>query len=458
MRWPLSRREPKLLAEPGGTDGAPLATGAELIERFEERFALGLKWVPAAAPASAKDEAKRTAAAEKARLYTLRTDPKAMPQYAVSAGGQDAQPGMIAAAAVIASHIGGTFLAALPLPDGRYWIIALDGGVLREPEPDIVLADEGTARRYLAERLDRLRSDFSADDTAVYAPVDWHDDYAGMGLTAFEPPDVWAILDSAKGPRLLPTTRSKLPVAIGLAIVAAVAAAGGFTYYSLKEAEAERQAAAQRGVERQARAEVEKSFSPPWAKRPSPKTVLAACYGAFGQLYTNVEGWRARQLRCIGGTTVEIEWLQLRRSAPLATVRTAMAAAAPAAVPVGLTPSGNSITYQMGLALPDAELATEPTLAPLDAQQAMLAVTQNVNIGLTIESRKEEQPPVPPAAKRLASPPKVPTFRWTEWTTVSSTDPRLLPLADMPGVIVNNVILAPERVEWTIKGAIYDPR
>ncbi len=148
-------------------------TGASalILTVGRKSYAFGLRWTSASSPASLVPEAQAAAIAESANYVALH---RSFNQFGLATVG-DSAPGIrgagyrpLAGAAAIADAAGTATLAAFPLEDGRWLVLAIDRkGFL--PDGDLIVADADRARA----RIDLLIAQSPTSWRRKYLPAAW---------------------------------------------------------------------------------------------------------------------------------------------------------------------------------------------------------------------------------------------------------------------------------------------
>lgn len=265
-------------------------------------FVSGLYWEVLLNGASYQEEARKIARRERERsgvaldvVYLRRHADVVQAGFAPRAG--RARKGTVSLAAVAIDALGPTFVAAFPLPDGRYALTAGSNNTI-VPDSDCVCEYEEAK-----ERIEEL--------VRFLTPVDGHGE-----LPVYAPLDLWPGGKAISLEELLPRARrlhrlrqrpafnARSPagwIAFGAATTLAAAAWFGWEWYQadLARQEAERRAAEMEKLRRQARVDVpDASLLRPWTHRPTLASFVATCTQEIGAHPITLDGWVLIKSEC----------------------------------------------------------------------------------------------------------------------------------------------------------------
>jgi hypothetical protein len=272
-----------------GQDG----TGASAVVLAVGRtsYAFGLRWISATSAGSLVSEAEVAALAEGANYVALH---RSFNQFGLATI-PDAPSGVrgvpyrpLIGAAAIANAAGTATLAAFPLEDGRWLVLAIDRkGFL--PDGDLIVENAEQARA----RIDLLIAQSPTSWRRKYLPADW-------GIPDSKTVSPQDLLDRPRAPRLvslwLLIHRRRLllgSAAVAVAVIGALVIAVRLVTASAPVAEV--------------------PFQPPkpiaavWT--PAALTI-DRCLSAFrdAQLYRSVPGWTLSKYICQGGEGVAVSF------------------------------------------------------------------------------------------------------------------------------------------------------
>ena len=402
------------------------ATSAEMLALGRRTYAFGLRWTSAASRRSLVAEALAAARAEKAGHVVLH---RGFNQFGLAADLQ-ALAGVLGAgrlprsgAAAIAASIGPATLAAFPLDDGRWLVLAIDRkGFL--PDGDTIVAD-GAAAKARVEQL------------IAQSPTSWRRKLV---------PQDWNISDSrsVSPNRLLGRSRAPSLVPLWLLANRRRLAAGAVATVSL--------------VLLVALLAIHQILSSPPAiflPPPPPKSVAAVwtpaglaidrCLSAMrdAQRYATVPGWPVVKYACQGGEGLTVSFAR-KGDGQIGMIRGLVPSAQ-------LSDDGRSAILALPLpALP--RISATGRFAPRARYQLTgLDVAQRLNGAFALQAARA---PLPGEAKDSVRGQDWAAFTWTYQTQA----PALAwagAIARLGSISVDTLVLTPTDDLWQLTGTLY---
>lgn len=268
-------------------------------------FISGLYWEVLPNGQNYRDEARKIARRERERtgvtldVAFLRRHVDVVQAGFVVRGGR-ARKGTVALAAVAADALGPTFIAAFPLPDGRYALAsAVHDAIV--PDSDGV-HDHDEAKRRLQDLWNTLSGSVGGDELAVYAPAELWPDARPASLE-----DLLAHVKRSHRLRPQPalTGRNAL-VWLGWAVLAG-ALASGWLAWEAYQAQRAREAAALQAQTHHAQRDqragpAELARMRPWTGQASVQDFARHCTASIGGLPVTLDGWVLLNAQCSAKT------------------------------------------------------------------------------------------------------------------------------------------------------------
>lgn len=272
-------------------------------------FVSGLYWQVLPNAQNYIQEAKKIARHERERtgkpldvVFLRRQVDVVQAGFVVRGGRGRARKGMVSLAAVATDVLGPTFIAALPLPDGRYAMAsAIHNAII--PDSDGV-HDAHEAKQRMLELWHSLSGSVAANELTVYAPEElW---------PGAKPIELADLLDGVKRTHKLrqrPSLSSKSSLTwlswaalVGLAFV-------GWGLWEQHQNNIIQEQARQRALEleqlRQAagRQLPDSALMHPWTTQPSVQNFARACTQSIGQIPLTLDGWVLLNAQCSASGT-----------------------------------------------------------------------------------------------------------------------------------------------------------
>jgi hypothetical protein len=406
-------------------EGRP-QTSAEILIVGGRSFAFGLRWTSAASRSTLEAEAKAAAVAERANYVVIH---RAYNQFGLASIGYE--PGGVrrwfyrlrSGIATIALTAGAATLAAFPLDDDRWLVLAIDRkGFL--PDGDMIVPNAKEAKA----RIERLIAQSPTSWRRKFVPDDW-------GIPETKTVNPGDLLSRSGAPRLVPLwlLTNRLRIRLGLAFAAGCVAAVVF--------------AAVRFI----------SEPPPTVAVPfqPPKPVAAAwtpaalaldsCLSALrsAQRYNAVPGWTPAKYSCLGGESVVVDFIRVGNG-QIGMMRNLLPRAR-------LSDDGRSAVLALSLgSLP--RISMIGAFAALENYRVIgLDLSQRLNGSFTLQAGKkllpgESEPAQPNQAWKL--------FSWTYQTRA----PAIVwagAIARFGSISVDNLIFTPAENLWQVSGSLY---
>lgn len=400
---------------------------AVILDVAGKSFAFGLRWTSAAARTSLADEAETAALAEGANYVVLHGGCN---QFAL-AHVENAAPGWrsitlrpVAGAPAIAAAAGTATLAAFPLDDGRWLVLAIDRkGIL--PDGDLVLAEETLARA----RIELLLAQSPTSWRRKFLPAEWN--VAESRTVAPQ-----NLLGQSRAPRLISLWLliHRRRLSAGLAVLAAALAAALIQTIRLLNAPA------------------------PVAALPfPPATPVAAvwtpaalaidrCLSAFrdAQRFRAVPGWVAGQYSCQGGEGVAVSFTRTVDGQI-----SAMKALVPGAQ---LADDGRSAVLALSLSALPRISATELFAPRRQYQLVGLDLAQRLNGAFAVQVGRKPLPGETPK-------PGLANQAWTGFTwTYQTQAPAIVwagAIARLGAISIDTITYSPADNLWQLSGTLY---
>jgi hypothetical protein len=404
-----------------GTDGS-----AVILSAGGRSYAFGLRWTSASARGPLVAEAEAAAAVEGANYVAFH---RGFNQFGLAAI-RDAPPGLWGAgyrprvgAAAIADAIGAAALAAFPLEDGRWLVLAIDRkGIL--PDGDLVVADATAARA----RIDHLIAQSPTAWRRKYLPADW-----GVPEAKAVSPD--SLLRRSRAPRLVSVWRltHRRTLLVGLALPATALAAAAAIVIRLFAASSP---------------VAQAPFQPP---RPvaaiwTPAALaIDRCLSAFrdAERFRAVPGWVTTKYTCQGGEGVSVSF---------ARVGDGQISMFHALVPTAqLSDDGRSAVLSLPLpALP--RISATAAFSSRQRYQLMgLDLAQRLNATFTVQAARK----LLPGESGAASPGQAwKAFTWT-YQTQAPAIVWASAIARLGSVAIDTLIYSPADNLWQLTGSLY---
>jgi hypothetical protein len=389
-------------------------------------FAFGLRWTSAASRSTLETEAKAAAIAEGANYVVIH---RAYNQFGLASIG-NAPSGLWgwlhrlrSGIATIALTAGAATLAAFPLDDDRWLVLAIDRkGFL--PDGDMIVASTGEARA----RIETLIAQSPTSWRRKFVPDDW-----GIPDTRRVNPE--DLLSRVGAPRLIPLWYliNRLRIRLGFA--------AGFALLVVAAAIAFRFAAAPPPA-------IAVPFQPPKpvaAVWTPAGLALDSCLSALrsAQRYNTVPGWTPAKYSCLGGESVVVDFVRVG-SGQIGLIRSLLPQAR-------LSDDGRAAV----LAIPLSSLPRVSTIGAFAALENYrvigLDLSQRLNGAFTLQGGKkllpgETESAQPNQAWRL--------FGWTYQTRA----PAIVwagAIARLGSISVDALVFTPAENLWQVTGSLY---
>lgn len=440
------------------------ADNADLLtfEVEDKTFASGLFWQPLSTGAKGDGRKEALRVAEQLKANLVIWHPINPPQVGLGTLSTQGKRKIAAAAAIVSKTVSmevsnpKAFLAAVPVPDGRWLYVAQREGIL--------LAD-GDVLRSEEEVHARMLSDLSLGDwPVVFAPLHW-------GVPNSKERSFESFLPRKNGKirwhmwwELKPLTVSHTRTIILALVVLALVGAGakGFMMYKAKKA-AEELARIQ--AEQDAALASAKMVAP-WGDRPRAPDFVAACDGAFGKMNLFAGNWDLVDSVCENGTiTVRWKpgangWIDHFRAIQPTAIMPLDGKTASLTLPASVKATGEAEE-----ALPKA--AEQPLIMYGAAQKYGFKLTLRdgamvlpMPVAAPVPTEAGGAAPVPPPAPVPGAPLPLKATGWKEYIWVA-TDVALpsavIAAFDGPGMRVSKVIgnLGSQPIRFTVEGVQY---
>jgi hypothetical protein len=406
-------------------DGRPNAP-AEILIVGGQSFAFGLRWTSAASRSTLEAEARAAAVAEGANYVVIH---RAYNQFGLASIGN--APGGVrgcfyrlrSGISTIALTAGAATLAAFPLDDDRWLVLAIDRkGFL--PDGDTIVPNAKEAKA----RIERLIAESPTSWRRKFIPEEW-------GIPETKTVNPGDLLSRSGAPRLVPlwflSNRSR--IRLGLAVLAGVVGAAIF--------------AALRFLS-EAPPSVAVPFQPPKpvaAVWTPAGLALDSCLSALrgAQRYNAVPGWTPAKYSCLGGESVVVDFAR-RGDGQIGMMRNLLPQAR-------LSDDGRSAV----LAIPLSGLPRVSALGVFAAIENYrvigLDLSQRLNGSFTLQAGKkllpgESEPAEPIQAWNL--------FSWTYQTRA----PAIVwagAIARLGSISVDSLVFTPAENLWQVTGSLY---
>jgi len=402
-------------------------TPAVILEVAGKSFAFGLRWTSAVARTSLAAEAEAAALAEGANYVALHRN---FNQFAV-AHVENAPPGWrsatlrpVAGAAAIAAAAGTATLAAFPLDDGRWLVLAIDRkGIL--PDGDLVLADESLARA----RIELLLAQSPTSWRRKFLPAEWN-------LAEARTVAPQNLLGPRKAPRLISLWLliHRRRLIAGIAVLAATLAAALIQTIRLLDAPAPVAAL---------------PFQPakPVAAIWTPAALaIDRCLSAFrdAQRFRAVPGWVAGKYSCQGGEGVAVSFTR--------TVDGQISAIRALVPEAQLADDGRSAVLALPLSALPRISATELFAPRRQYQLIGLDLAQRLNGAFAVQAGRKLLPGEAPEEKTANQ-------AWTGFTwTYQTQAPAIVwagAIARLGAISIDTLTYSPADNLWQLSGTLY---
>jgi len=447
-----------------------------LVKVGRVTFVSGLYWQILSSPRAAvyMPEARRLAREERERsgvamdVVAVRENKESV-QAGFVARGAGAKRGMYSLAATAADVIGGSFIAAFDLSDGRAAVVAAMNGAIIPDSDQVLPLDEA---RLLVQQLwnDLSGTTKDGEQLAIYAPA--------SVFPGADQPEIADLLPGLKrSQRLRPLSRfSKREIIVGAMTVGTLLISlYALNAYQAHQAELERQAfeARQRELDRIRRQSGRDAkaiaLSHPWSASPAPSVMLGHCTQALWSLPLTIDGWPIASAVC-ERAAVSAKYIRGKGRA-IDGFRSKLAAWRPDAA-VSFAPDGSAATIGFAVPMPaggdDALKPITPRLETLIAllQKASLVSIQqqnDVSPMVRVAPQVVEKPSEFPKSYRpqpvAGEPPATPDWRTFAWsvTGTNRTPATFLEGAADEGTRINSISIgfANSKLVWSVSGEIY---
>jgi hypothetical protein len=399
---------------------------AEILTVGGRSFAFGLRWTSAASRSTLETEAKAAAIAEGANYVVIH---RTYNQFGLASNGD--VPGGLrgwfyrprSGIAAIALTAGAATLAAFPLDDDRWLVLAIDRkGFL--PDGDLIVASAEEARA----RIDALVAQSPTSWRRKFVPDDW-------GIPDTKRVNPGDLLSRSGAPHLISLwylthrLRLRLSLAAGIALFVVAAAA------------AVRFAAAPP-------TEIVVPFQPPKpvaAVWTPAALALDSCLSALrsAQRYNTVPGWTPAKYSCLGGESVVVDFVRVGNG-QIGIMRSLLPQA-------HLSDDGRAAV----LAIPLSSLPRVSTIgvfAALENYRVIgLDLSQRLNGAFTLQAGKK----LLPGETESAQPNQAwKLFSWTYQTRA----PAIVwagAIARLGSISVDALVFTPAENLWQVTGSLY---
>jgi hypothetical protein len=403
-----------------------VASNAEILVVGGRSYVFGLRWSSAAGRSSLDEEAKRAAEAEGASHVVLHRGYNqfglasiAGPTTGLSRWFYRPRAGV----AAVALAAGAATLAAFPLDDGRWLVLAIDRkGFL--PDGDMIVAGAEQARA----RIDQL---------IAQSPTSWRRKFV---------PDAWGIPDGksanpadllarAAAPRLVPLWRlvHRRRIRFALASVAVATLAGAFAAVRIATA----------------------PIPPVVIPFQQPKPVAAVwtpaglaidqCLKGFrtAERYHAVPGWLPSKYSCQGGESIAVTF-DRRGDGQISVIR--------ALVPdAQLSDDGRSAVVAVSLG-PLPHVSATGAFAPRERYRLIgLDLSQRLNGIFTLQAGKR---PLPGETESVAPNQAWTLFGWT-YQTSAPAPVWATAIARLGAITIDTLAYSPAENLWQVTGSLY---
>lgn len=369
--------------------------------------------------------------------------------------GGRARKGTVALAAVAADVLGPTFMAAFPLPDGRYALACAVHDAIIPDSDGVFELDE--AKQRLQDLWNSLSASLSAGELQVYAPQNvWPD---------AKPIELIDLLAGAKRSHRLRRRPTLAPKSIMTWVVwgaLASSAVIGWVAWEAHEAKVAREAAERRAQaldrlrSQSGLSASELALSHPWTNQPSVQEFAAACTQSIGAIPVTLDGWVLLNAQCNSYST------------------TASFARTEGRTVLGFYDAVNAWRAGLGIQFStDGDLGTvswamkmnpagDEPLAPLKQRsQTLMTWWQSRLIPFSIVHTKSSfakgyTPPTNPSDPRLRSP-SWKTLRWSI-KSIPRNPTRVLKDFQVDGARLQEIELtfaADGQLNWSLQGELY---
>ncbi len=398
----------------------------ELLVVDGRSYAFGLRWTSATSKSALEAEAKVAAMAEGANFVVLH------PTYnqfglASIANVPSGFRGWFyrprSGVAAIASEVGAATLAAFPLDDDRWLVLAIDRkGIL--PDGDTIVANAEDAKA----RIQTLIAQSPAIWRKKFAPASW-------GIADSRTVDPKDLLSGSGGLRLTPLSHliHRKRIRFGVATVAALFAAAAFAAFRFAAAP-------------QPLAVVPVPPSKPVAAVWTPAVLsLDRCLSAIqdAKRYNAVPGWIPSKYTCANGQSLVVNFNSLGNG-QISVITSVLPQA-------HLSDDGRSAVLAIPLS-PLPRIASAGAFAPREQYRLVgLDLSQRLNGVFTIEAGKrllpgEADATLPGQTWRL--------FAWT-YRTQAPAIVWASAIARLGSIGVDSLVFTPASNLWQIGGALY---
>jgi hypothetical protein len=401
-------------------------TPAEILVVGGRPYAFGLRWTSARSRSTLEEEAKEAASAEAANYVVLH---RAYNQFGLAsitdlpAGWRRWIYRPRSGVATVALVAGAATLAAFPLDDDRWLVLAIDRkGFL--PDGDIIVANAAAART----RIETLIAQSPTTWRKRFVPEDW-------GIPDSKTVNPADLLSRPGAPRLTPLWRltHRRRIRFGFAAFGALLAAAGLTAVRLVTTPPPAIAI---------------PFQPP---RPvaaiwTPAALsLDRCLSALkdAQRYNAVPGWSPVKYSCQGGESVVIDFTRIANG-QISAIRVLLPAAQ-------LSEDGHSAVLAIPLrALPRIS-ATGSFASRQQYRLVALDLSQRLNGSFSIQAARTplpgEAPTTPPGQAWIL-------LDWSYRTQAPATV-WASAIARLGSISVETVVFTPADNFWQIGGTLY---
>jgi hypothetical protein len=399
---------------------------AEILAVGGRAYAFGLRWTSAASRSTLREEAAAAAVAEGANFVAIHGTYNQFGLATIANGPTGFRAWFNrtrSGIATIALTAGAATLAAFPLDDDRWLVLAIDRkGFL--PDGDMIMTDAEQAKA----RIERLIAQSPSSWRRVFVPEEWH---IPESKTA-SPQD---LLSRPRGAILTPlwllTNRAR--IWIGLAAAAAFLVAGGIAVFRFVVAPAP---------------VVVVPFQPP---KPVPAVwtpaalSLDSCLSALrsAQRYNAVPGWNPTKYSCLGGESVAVDFARMG-SGQIGVMRTLLPQAR-------LSDDGRSAA----LVLPVSSLPRVSAIgafAPSETYRVIgLDLSQRLNGIFSLQTGRKLLPGETTAAQPIQA------WKLLTWTYQTQA-PAIVwarAIGSLGSISIDSLVFTPAENLWQVTGSLY---
>lgn len=369
--------------------------------------------------------------------------------------GGRARKGTVALAAVAADVLGPTFMAAFPLPDGRYALACAVHDAIIPDSDGVYELDE--AKRRLQDLWNSLSGSLSLGELQVYAPANiWPD---------AKPIELVDLLAGAKRSHRLRRRPTLAPKSLMTWIVwgaLASAMVAGWVVWEAHEAKMTREAEARRAQaldrlrSQSGLSASELALSHPWTSQPSVQEFAAACTQSIGAIPVTLDGWVLLNAQCNANVTTA-SFARTEGRTVLGFSGAAHAWRPDLGVQFSTDGDLGTLTWRMTM----KPAGDEPLDPLMQRSQAFMTWWQTRLIPFSLTATKSNfakgyAPPTKSDDPRLRSP-SWKTMRWS-LKAMPRTPTRILKDFDVAGTRLQEIELtfaSDGQLNWSLQGELY---